>query len=236
MYSIIPNPDSISPSDAFGGEAAGCCSSVCSGVSSLMQGSLVFAQACSSNPDTASLRSHVLCLSNTISLEPLSRTASLDLSEIVPPVPLRTLLRDFSLAMTSDAEESEPPDVPTQEPFESYNLPNQYFLGPKSERHEGRRRDKVQDAYASISILEPVVTVERHNDEYHIAARFNIETTILGYDYKSKRFGARGDPSNPRLSRDLYASADFFFPVAVTNDSSKISVSNIGPPQKSVSS
>ena len=39
--------------------------------------------------------------------------------------------------------------------------------------------------YASISVLDPVITVEFHSGKYHIAARFNIETTIL--DYHSRR-------------------------------------------------
>jgi len=35
--------------------------------------------------------------------------------------------------------------------------------------------------YASISILDTVITVERHGENYHVAARFNIETTITDY-------------------------------------------------------
>jgi hypothetical protein len=42
--------------------------------------------------------------------------------------------------------------------------------------------------YASVSILDPVITIERHGGKYHIAARFNIETTILDY-HSRKRSG-----------------------------------------------
>jgi hypothetical protein len=52
-----------------------------------------------------------------------------------------------------------------------YDLENQYFTGPRS-RH---------GAYASVSILNPAITVERHHGKYYIAASFNTETTILRY-------------------------------------------------------
>jgi len=41
--------------------------------------------------------------------------------------------------------------------------------------------------YASVSILEPLITIERHHGKYHIAARFNIEATLLDYYENQKR-------------------------------------------------
>ena len=41
--------------------------------------------------------------------------------------------------------------------------------------------------YASICVLDPLITVERHSNNYHITARFHLETTILGYS-THKRF------------------------------------------------
>jgi hypothetical protein len=64
----------------------------------------------------------------------------------------------------------------TREPITLYNLPDQHFKGPK----------KGRGPYASVSILDPVITVERHYGKYYIAARFNIETTMLGYDQRER--------------------------------------------------
>ncbi|KAL5593038.1 hypothetical protein FOBRF1_012140 [Fusarium oxysporum] len=58
------------------------------------------------------------------------------------------------------------------EGFTSYHLQDLTFTGP-----HGRKRQ----AYASIAILDPIITIERHHGKYHIAARFNIETAILNY-------------------------------------------------------
>ncbi|KUL82951.1 hypothetical protein ZTR_10280 [Talaromyces verruculosus] len=44
------------------------------------------------------------------------------------------------------------------------------FRGPEGNEH------------VMVSILDPVITVEYHKEHYHIAARFNIETTILHYE------------------------------------------------------
>ena len=66
---------------------------------------------------------------------------------------------------------------PGTAPFLCYDLENQYFQGPA----------KGGGAYASISILDPMITIERHHGKYHIAARFNVETTILCYEAQ-KRF------------------------------------------------
>jgi hypothetical protein len=41
-------------------------------------------------------------------------------------------------------------------------------------------------SHASISVLDPVITIERHNGKYHLAARFNIKRTILDYHLKTR--------------------------------------------------
>lgn len=51
-----------------------------------------------------------------------------------------------------------------------YDLGNQYFQGPED------------GAYISVYILDPIVTIERHRDKYHISTAFNMETTILRYN------------------------------------------------------
>jgi hypothetical protein len=61
------------------------------------------------------------------------------------------------------------------EPFACYNIENQYFNGPKG-----------KGAYASICVLDPIITIERHHGKYHIAAAFNIETTILRYSTQKR--------------------------------------------------
>ncbi|RKK66282.1 hypothetical protein BFJ69_g15546 [Fusarium oxysporum] len=58
------------------------------------------------------------------------------------------------------------------EGFTSYHLQDLTFTGPS-----GHKRP----AYASIAILDPIITIERRHGKYHIAARFNIETAILDY-------------------------------------------------------
>jgi hypothetical protein len=60
-------------------------------------------------------------------------------------------------------------------PFDWYSLENQYFNGPKE-----------KGAYASISVLDPIVTIERYRGKYHIAAAFNMETTILRYNTQKR--------------------------------------------------
>ena len=62
------------------------------------------------------------------------------------------------------------------EPVLFYDLENQYFIGPR----------KGQGAYVSMSVLDPVIIVERHHEKYHITASFNIETTILRYNAQKK--------------------------------------------------
>jgi hypothetical protein len=56
--------------------------------------------------------------------------------------------------------------------FLYYNRENQHFKGPRG----------ASGAYASISVLDPIIKIEHYNMAYHVAVRFNIETTILGYD------------------------------------------------------
>ena len=76
---------------------------------------------------------------------------------------------------TFDEEESK---TSTGEDFDSiqwYPLKNLTSVGPKGKR-----------PYASICILDPVITVERHDEKYHVAARFNIETTILHYEMQKR--------------------------------------------------
>ncbi|KAF5724799.1 hypothetical protein FMUND_476 [Fusarium mundagurra] len=67
-----------------------------------------------------------------------------------------------------------------KEGFSSYHLRDVTFTGPC-----GHKRPP----YASLAILDPIITVERHFGKYHIAARFNIETAIL--DYASNRKDGR---------------------------------------------
>lgn len=62
------------------------------------------------------------------------------------------------------------------EPALYVDLDDQYFVGPSNRK----------EAYASFHVLDPIITVERHGDEFHIAARFNIETTILGYGSRKR--------------------------------------------------
>lgn len=40
--------------------------------------------------------------------------------------------------------------------------------------------------YASVSVLDTVITVERHGGNYHVSARFNIETTIEDYNSRER--------------------------------------------------
>ncbi|KAL3458365.1 hypothetical protein BJX64DRAFT_279954 [Aspergillus heterothallicus] len=56
--------------------------------------------------------------------------------------------------------------------FTSYHLQDLTFTGPQRQK---------RPAYASLAILDPIITIERHHGKYHIAARFNIETAILNY-------------------------------------------------------
>jgi hypothetical protein len=63
-----------------------------------------------------------------------------------------------------------------KDPYLSAPLKNQYLHKPE---HSKR-------AYVSISILDPAITIERHHERYHIAARFNFETTILQYDTRQR--------------------------------------------------
>jgi hypothetical protein len=66
-----------------------------------------------------------------------------------------------------------PPEID----FWSKDLDNQYFKGPQGGR----------GAYASVCVLDPILTIEHRDQEYHIAVNFHLETTILGYSTQ-KRF------------------------------------------------
>ena len=56
------------------------------------------------------------------------------------------------------------------------NLEDQSFSGPNTGK----------GPYVSLSILGPVITIERRREELHIAARFNLETTILRYSSRKR--------------------------------------------------
>jgi len=56
--------------------------------------------------------------------------------------------------------------------FLLYNLLDQHLKSPRKRR----------GPYISVSILDPVIIVERYYKKYYIAAKFNIEMTILGYN------------------------------------------------------
>jgi hypothetical protein len=75
----------------------------------------------------------------------------------------------------------QPPSTPREnggfrEPVFMYSPENFYSKGPEDRR----------GAYASFCILDPLITVERHYGNYHVAARFNLETTILGYNIRKR--------------------------------------------------
>ena len=57
-----------------------------------------------------------------------------------------------------------------------YPLRNLTSVGPKESKRP----------YASICIIDPVITVERHDEKYHVAVRFNMETTILHYETQKR--------------------------------------------------
>jgi len=59
-----------------------------------------------------------------------------------------------------------------------------YLDGIKDQHFKGPRKGK--GAYASVFVLDPAITVERHGEEYHFAARFNLETTILRYNTQKR--------------------------------------------------
>jgi hypothetical protein len=63
-----------------------------------------------------------------------------------------------------------------KEPALFVDLADQHFIGP----NDGK------GPYSSFCILDPVITVERHDKKFHIAARFNIETTVLRYNAQKR--------------------------------------------------
>ncbi|KAL2855657.1 hypothetical protein BJX68DRAFT_264013 [Aspergillus pseudodeflectus] len=72
--------------------------------------------------------------------------------------------------------------------FASYHLQDLTFTGPQ---------DAKRKPYASLAILDPIISIERRYGEYHIAARFNIETAILNYASQTK-FVLPLTPRRPR--------------------------------------
>lgn len=74
--------------------------------------------------------------------------------------------------------------------FSSYHLQDVTFTGPKSPK---------TPPYATIAILDPIITIERRYAKYHIAARFNIETAILNYASWDKFV----PPRTARMDKDL---------------------------------
>jgi len=68
-----------------------------------------------------------------------------------------------------------------RDPAMIVNLDDQFFLGPEGARNP----------YVSFGALDPCITVERLGEQLHIAARFNIETTILNYS-STERFECSG--------------------------------------------
>ena len=60
--------------------------------------------------------------------------------------------------------------------IQCYRLRSLSFHGPR----EGL------EPYISLSILDPIITIERHRGKYHIAARFNLEITILNYENQTR--------------------------------------------------
>jgi hypothetical protein len=70
-------------------------------------------------------------------------------------------------------------------PIHCYLLRNIYFPDP-SNTSNTPNTSNTSKLYASISILDPIITIERHHQKYHVAARFNIETTILNYENRTR--------------------------------------------------
>jgi hypothetical protein len=57
-----------------------------------------------------------------------------------------------------------------------FGLRDQWFRGPNAKG----------TPCVSIGILDPLITVERHNGKYHITARFHVQTTIIDYNTHRK--------------------------------------------------
>ncbi|KAJ0421472.1 hypothetical protein BJY00DRAFT_312077 [Aspergillus carlsbadensis] len=71
--------------------------------------------------------------------------------------------------------------------FASYHLQDLTFTGPQdSSSSSSSNSDSKIKPYASLAILDPIITIERRHGKYHIAARFNIETAILNYASQTK--------------------------------------------------
>jgi len=57
-----------------------------------------------------------------------------------------------------------------------FDLPDLHFGGPRA----------TKTPYVSVAILDSHITIERQGGNYHIASRFNLETTILDYHIREK--------------------------------------------------
>jgi hypothetical protein len=55
-------------------------------------------------------------------------------------------------------------------------LLNQFLSGP----------EKASGYYISTFIINPVITIKRHNKKFHISARFDIKTAIKGYSSQTR--------------------------------------------------
>lgn len=80
----------------------------------------------------------------------------------------------INLQMPRRATREKDDDATSQ--IQCYYLHNLSFHGPSA----------ASKPYVSVSILDPIMTIERHHGKYHIAARFNIETTILNYESRTR--------------------------------------------------
>jgi len=84
-------------------------------------------------------------------------------------------------------------DVEDQHLNQSTTPPASYYEGSEisfpsrlTRKNKQNETDGLERAFASTSIVDGTVTIELHGDKYHIAARFNVETTISGYNSADK--------------------------------------------------
>jgi hypothetical protein len=85
---------------------------------------------------------------------------------------VRKFAKDLEKTISSSSPKEK--DVSSKEPLLLYGLPDDSFKGPE------------KSAYISFCVLEPCITIERQGENFHIAARFNIETSILRYNSRKK--------------------------------------------------
>lgn len=80
------------------------------------------------------------------------------------------------------------PPAPRIEPAMIVNLDDQFPIGPET----------ASNPYTSVGVLAPCITIERHGQQLHIAARFNIETTIQNYS-SANRYSSQAAEKIPAL-------------------------------------